>query len=195
MFVLKTFKQCCKLLSQIHMRNILRFEHMCTKHCKLCYKVRSIAFHSLIDVSGKYYCFYNAVQCLAEQSGFATSANLINRTRYPDNSVIRNNPVWYESYRMTPFWRLILTYSGVPIISSFSTLEVVLQPCTSYLPDLMTWSIEPCLSNDNEPLCKSESHPDGLNHNAAHKLALVSISKHFTYPIAPLELKADVLHC
>jgi predicted GH43/DUF377 family glycosyl hydrolase len=118
----------------------------------------------LIDVDGKYYCFYNAAHG-AEQSGFATSHNLINWTRYPGNPVIRNRPLWYDDHMASDpkvFWdgdHWSMFYfgggrGGASIMYAGST-------------DLEHWTA------DRDPLYKPGGNPHGLDRQFAHKVALV----------------------
>jgi hypothetical protein len=126
----------------------------------------------LVDVKGKYYCFYTAAHNSYEQSGFATSSNLINWSRYADNPVIHNRPLLYDSHIASDpkvFWdtdHWVMFYFGCD------------RGCSIMFAgsnDLEHWTA------DVEPLYKNGGHPKGLDKSAAHKIALVWNAKTETY--------------
>jgi predicted GH43/DUF377 family glycosyl hydrolase len=119
----------------------------------------------LVEHQGKWYDFYNAANGGIEQSGFATSTNLVNWTRYPDNPVIRNRPQWSDASMASDpkvFWdtdHWVMFYFGngkfgVCILVAFST-------------DLEHWTQE------RDPLYKPGGHPGGYDKNGALKISLV----------------------
>jgi hypothetical protein len=119
----------------------------------------------LVEHDGLWYDVYNAAQGGQEQSGIATSTNMINWTRYDKNPVIVNHPGKYDSrqasdpkvYWDTDHWVLFYFgggHGGVVIMVAFST-------------DLKTWTQDP------EPLYKKGGNPTGLDSSGAHKTALV----------------------
>jgi len=119
----------------------------------------------LVEHEGKYYDFYNAANGSVEQTGLATSTDLLNWQRYAGNPVVRNTPGGYdEQFCSDPkvFWdedHWVMIYFGVGhggahIMAAFSR-------------DLWHWTVHP------EPLYKAGGNPSGLDREHAHKISLV----------------------
>jgi predicted GH43/DUF377 family glycosyl hydrolase len=127
----------------------------------------------LVEHEGKFYDFYNAANGGQEQMGLATSADLLNWTRYSGNPVVRNRPGGYDAgfcsdgkvFRVGNHW--VMFYFGVGrggahIMVAFSR-------------DLLHWTSHP------EPLYKAGGNPSGLDKQFAHKTAIVYNPKNDTY--------------
>ncbi len=119
----------------------------------------------LVEYRGEFYDFYNAANGGTEQTGIATSNNLLGWRRYPSNPVLRVRPGGYDSqfcsdpkvFRDGDHW--VMFYFGVGrggahIMAAFSR-------------DLLHWTSHP------EPLYKAGGHPGGLDSQYAHKISLV----------------------
>ena len=119
----------------------------------------------LVEHEGKYHNFYNAANGGIEQMGVATSADLLNWTRYEGNPVLRNRAGGYDAqfcsdgkvFRDGAHW--LMFYFGVGrgaahIMVAFSR-------------DLLHWTAHP------EPLYKAGGNPSGLDKQYAHKVSLV----------------------
>ncbi|GMW03497.1 MAG: hypothetical protein AMXMBFR84_46310 [Candidatus Hydrogenedentota bacterium] len=119
----------------------------------------------LVEHEGVFYNFYNAANGSHEQTGLATSGDLVNWRRHDKNPVISNRPGGFDAlfasdpkvFRDGDHWTMI--YFGVGqgrahIMIAFSR-------------DLKTWAAHP------EPLYKAGGHPDGLDTQYAHKVSLV----------------------
>jgi len=120
----------------------------------------------LLEHGGEFWNFYNAANGGIEQTGFATSTDMLRWTRYPGNPVIRNGgPGSYDEqfcsdgkvFRDGDHW--VMFYFGVGrggahIMAAFSR-------------DLVHWTSHP------EPLYKAGGHPAGLDKQYAHKISLV----------------------
>jgi sucrose-6-phosphate hydrolase SacC (GH32 family) len=127
----------------------------------------------LVEHEGKFYNFYNAARGGAEQMGVATSANLLDWTRYEGNPIVRNRRGGYDEnfcsdgkvFRDGDHW--VMFYFGVGrgaahIMVAFSR-------------DLLHWTAH------SEPLYKAGGNPSGLDRQHAHKIALVYNPKNETY--------------
>lgn len=119
----------------------------------------------LVEHRGRFYNFYNAANGGVEQTGLATSTDLLTWTRHPENPVVRNRPGGYDEqfcsdpkvFRDGDHW--VMFYFGVGrggahIMAAFSR-------------DLVHWTAHP------EPLYKAGGHPGGLDQQYAHKISLV----------------------
>lgn len=127
----------------------------------------------LVEHEGRFYDFYNAANGGTEQMGGATSTNLLDWKRYPDNPIVRNRFGGYDSqfcsdgkvFRDHDHW--VMFYFGVGrggahIMVAFSR-------------DLQHWTSHP------EPLYKAGGHPSGLDLQYAHKISLVYNPANDTY--------------
>jgi predicted GH43/DUF377 family glycosyl hydrolase len=127
----------------------------------------------LVEHAGKFYDFYNAALGSREQTGLATSPDLLNWTRYPGNPLVRNRPGGYDEsfcsdprvFRDGDHW--VMLYFGVGrghahIMAAFSR-------------DLLHWTADP------EPLYKAGGNPSGLDKQFAHKISLVYNAKEDSY--------------
>lgn len=121
----------------------------------------------LVAHEGMYYNIYNAKKMpeWIEQTGCATSTDLLNWTRYPGNPIVPVRPHGYDEkfasdpkvFRDGDHWIMFyfgVGQGGVHIMIAFST-------------DLLHWTAHP------EPLYCSGGHPDGLDGQCAHKISLV----------------------
>ena len=121
----------------------------------------------LVEHDGTFFDFYNAKGKgrAVEQVGGATSADLLTWKRYPHNPVVAVSPGQYDEqlcadpkvFRDGDHW--VMFYFGVGkggahIMAAFSR-------------DLRHWTPHP------EPLYKAGGHPQGLDRQYAHKIALV----------------------
>jgi predicted GH43/DUF377 family glycosyl hydrolase len=121
----------------------------------------------LVEHEGRFYNFYNAKRMpeWIEQMGLATSDNLLDWQRHPDNPVIHVTPGGYDEkfvsdgkvFRDGDHW--VMFYFGVGqggahIMAAFSR-------------DLVNWTVDP------EPLYKAGGNPSGLDKQFAHKISLV----------------------
>ncbi len=129
----------------------------------------------LVEHDGKFYNFYNAKKMpeWIEQMGLATSDNLLDWTRHPDNPVIPVTAGGYDEKFVSDgkvFWdtdHWVMFYFGVGkggahIMVAFSH-------------DLLHWTVDP------EPLYKGGGHPSGLDKRYAHKISLVWRPANNTY--------------
>ncbi len=119
----------------------------------------------LVEHEGLYYNFYNAANGNIEQTGLATSADLLTWRRHSGNPVVRNTPGGYDEQFCSDgkvFWdedHWAMIYFGVGrggahIMAAFST-------------DLRHWTVHP------EPLYKSGGNPSGRDRQYAHKVSIV----------------------
>lgn len=127
----------------------------------------------LLEEGGKYFNFYNAANGEIEQTGVATSMDLMNWTRHPENPVLRTRAGGYDEsfcsdgkvFRDGDHWVMLyfgLGRGGAHIMAAFSY-------------DLLHWSAHP------EPLYKAGGNPSGLDRQHAHKISLVFNPKNDTY--------------
>lgn len=119
----------------------------------------------LVEHDGRFYDFYNAANGSIEQTGFATSRDLVHWERNPENPVVRNGgPGAYDEqfcsdpkvFRDGDHWTMIyfgVGKGGAHIMAAFSR-------------DLRHWTQHP------EPLYKAGGNPSGLDKTYAHKIAL-----------------------
>lgn len=118
----------------------------------------------LVEHGGRFWNFYNAANGSIEQTGAATSSDLLTWKRRPGNPALRVRPDGYDAefcsdpkvYRDGDHW--VMFYFGVGrggahIMAAFSR-------------DLRTWAQHP------EPLYRAGGHPDGLDSTYAHKTSL-----------------------
>lgn len=121
----------------------------------------------LVEHEGRFYNFYNAKQTVPirlEQTGLATSADLLNWRRHGANPVVRVRPGGFDDefcadpkvFRDGDHW--VMLYFGVGrggahIMAAFSR-------------DLLHWTADP------EPLYKAGGNPSGLDRKHAHKISL-----------------------
>jgi beta-xylosidase len=121
----------------------------------------------LLEYKRNYYNFYNAKHMpeWIEQTGLATSGDMLNWMRYEGNPILRVRPGGYDEkfcsdpkvFRDGDHW--VMFYFGVGrdgahIMAAFSR-------------DLKHWASHP------EPLYKAGGHPGGLDSQFAHKISLV----------------------
>jgi len=119
----------------------------------------------LLEHDGRFWNFYNAANGSIEQTGFATSIDMIHWTRYPGNPVIRNRTGGYDElfcsdgkvFRDGDYW--VIFYFGVGRGGAHIMI--------GFSPDLIHWTTHP------EPLYKAGGHPGGLDKTYAHKISLV----------------------
>ena len=128
----------------------------------------------LVQCNGTYYDFYNAANGSNEQIGIATSTDLLNWTRNPNNPVIKNGNSVYDTamaadpkvYRDGDHWTMFYfglgTNGHANIMAAFST-------------DLLNWTASP------EPLYLAGGNPSGLDSTHAHKISLVYNPQNDTY--------------
>ena len=119
-----------------------------------------------MENNGIYYDFYNAANGGREQSGLATSTDLLNWTRDPGNPVIKNGNSTFDTamasdpkvFRDGDHWTMFYFGLGdnghANIMAAFST-------------DLTHWTASP------EPLYLAGGNPSGLDRDHAHKISLV----------------------
>jgi dienelactone hydrolase len=118
----------------------------------------------LVAHEGTFYDFYNAANGGIEQTGLATSKDLLEWKRHAGNPVIRNRPGAYDEnfcsdpkvFRDGDHWTMFyfgVGRGGAHIMIAFSR-------------DLLTWTAHP------EPLYKAGGHPLGLDKTYAHKISL-----------------------
>lgn len=119
----------------------------------------------LVEHQGRFFNFYNAANGGIEQTGLATSTDLLHWTRHPGNPVVRNRIGGYDEqfasdpkvFRDGDHWTMLyfgVGRGGAHIMVAFSR-------------DLLHWTAHP------EPLYKAGGHPDGLDEQYAHKISLV----------------------
>ncbi len=122
----------------------------------------------LVEHEGRFYNFYNAKQMVPiylEQTGLATSSDLLNWRRHEANPVVRVRPGGYDEefcadpkvFRDGDHWVMLyfgVGHGGAHIMAAFSR-------------DLLHWTADP------EPLYKAGGHPSGLDKRYAHKISLV----------------------
>lgn len=129
----------------------------------------------LVEIGGTYYDFYNAGGTTGtEQSGVATSTNLLDWVRYAENPVIKNGNSAFDTtmasdpkvFRDGDHWTMIYfglgTNGHADIMAAFST-------------DLFHWTASP------EPLYAAGGNPSGLDSQYAHKISLVYNSENDTF--------------
>jgi beta-xylosidase len=118
----------------------------------------------LVEHERRFYDFYNAAGG-PEQTGVATSTDLLNWTRYAGNPILRNRPGGYDEsfcsdpkvFRDGDHWTMFyfgFGHGGAHIMVAFSR-------------DLLHWTAHP------EPLYKAGGNPSGLDKQYAHKVSLV----------------------
>lgn len=119
----------------------------------------------LVEHEGRFCDFYNAANGGIEQTGLATSTDMLTWKRHPGNPLIRNTRDGFNQsfssdpkvYRDGDHWTMFffgLNPGGACIMAAFSR-------------DLVHWTVDP------EPLYKPGGHPKGLDSTHAHKTALV----------------------
>lgn len=119
----------------------------------------------LVEHDGRYFDFYNAANGGREQTGMATSLDILSWTRHADNPIVRNRPKGYDEdfcsdpkvFRDGDHW--VMFYFGVRhgaahIMAAFSR-------------DLFHWTTDP------DPLYSAGGNPSGLDKQHAHKISLV----------------------
>ncbi len=126
----------------------------------------------LLEHGGKYYNFYNAAHG-HEQTGLATSDDLISWKRYAGSPIVRNRPGGFDAefcsdpkvYRDGDHWAMFyfgVGKGGAHIMVAFSQ-------------DLINWDALP------EPLYRAGGHPGGLDATYAHKTSLIFNPKNKTW--------------
>jgi hypothetical protein len=119
----------------------------------------------LVEHEGKFYDFYNAACGSMEQTGLATSSDLLQWARYAGNPVVTNRAGGYDSnfasdpkvFRDGDHWTMLyfgVGQGGAHVMAAFSR-------------DLLHWTAHP------EPLYKAGGNPSGLDMQYAHKISLV----------------------
>jgi len=120
----------------------------------------------LVEHEGVFYNFYNAADRWSRERMFgATSTDLLNWTRFPNNPIVNRNPGSYHDqltadgkvYRDGDHWVMFffgVGRGGAHILAAYSR-------------DLLHWTV------DEEPLYKAGGHPKGLDKQYAHKISLV----------------------
>jgi predicted GH43/DUF377 family glycosyl hydrolase len=127
----------------------------------------------LVEHENRFYDFYNAANGGIEQMGMAWSTNLLDWRRHDQNPVLRNRKGGYDEsfcsdgkvFRDGDHWTMFyfgVGRGGAHIMIAFSR-------------DLKEWVAHP------EPLYKAGGHPDGLDHQYAHKISLVHNPKNDTF--------------
>lgn len=121
----------------------------------------------LVEHEGRFYNFYNAKRMpeWIEQSGVATSKDLLTWKRYAVNPVLCIRPGAYDGnflgdgkvFRDGDHWAMF--YIGVGKGGAHIMI--------AFLQDLLHWTAHP------EPLYKAGGHPSGLDTKYAHKISLV----------------------
>jgi predicted GH43/DUF377 family glycosyl hydrolase len=119
----------------------------------------------LVEHDGRFYDFYNAANGGTEQTGLATSENLLDWTRWADNPIVRVRPGGFDAqfcsdpkvFRDGDHW--VMLYFGVGrggahIMAAFSR-------------DLTHWTAR------EEPLYRAGGHPLCLDEQYAHKVSIV----------------------
>ena len=111
----------------------------------------------LVEHEGQFYNFYNAKKMpeWIEQIGLATSTDLMDWKRYPDNPILRVRPGGYDEkfcadgkvFRDGDHW--VMFYFGV----AKGHAHIM----AAYSRDLIQWVADP------EPLYKAGGHPSGLD--------------------------------
>ncbi len=119
----------------------------------------------LVEHEGLFYDFYNAAQGGIEQSGLATSADLLNWKRHAANPILRCRHGGFDEkfcsdpkvFRDGDHWTMIyfgVGRGGAHVMAAFSH-------------DLLNWTSHP------EPLYAAGGNPSGLDKQYAHKISLV----------------------
>jgi len=127
----------------------------------------------LLEHEGKFWNFYNSANGSIEQTGIATSTDMLTWFRYPGNPVVRNRPGGYDEqfcsdpkvFRDGDHWVTFYVgvgHGGAHIMIAFSQ-------------DLLKWEAHP------EPLYKSGGNPSGLDKTYAHKISLVYNEQNETF--------------
>ncbi len=127
----------------------------------------------LVEHHGQYYDFYNAASGGVEQIGLATSTDLLNWTRHPDNPVLRNRPGGYDErmcsdgkvFRDGDHW--VMFYFGVGRAGAAHIMA-------AFSRDLIHWTARA------DPLYKAGGNPSGLDKQHAHKVSIVYNPKNDT---------------
>jgi predicted GH43/DUF377 family glycosyl hydrolase len=127
----------------------------------------------LLEHEGKFWDFYNAANGSIEQTGVATSTDMLTWFRYPGNPIVRNRAGGYDEsfcsdpkiFRDGDHWVMIyfgVGSGGAHIMIAFSQ-------------DLLNWESHP------EPLYKAGGNPSGLDKTYAHKVSLVYNEQNDTF--------------
>ena len=127
----------------------------------------------LLEHEGKFWNFYNAANGSIEQTGIATSTDMLTWFRYPGNPVLRNRTGGYDEqfcsdpkvFRVGDYWVMFYVgvgHGGAHIMIAFSQ-------------DLLKWEAHP------EPLYKSGGNPSGLDKTYAHKVSVVYNEQNDTF--------------
>jgi len=127
----------------------------------------------LVQHEGRFYDFYNAAHGGIEQTGLATSSDLLNWQRYAGNPVVRNRKGGYDEnfcsdpkvFRHGDHWTMFyfgVGRGGAHVMVAFSR-------------DLVHWTSHP------QPLYKAGGNPSGLDKQYAHKISLVYNPKNQTF--------------
>ena len=119
----------------------------------------------LLEHEGRFHDFYNAANGSIEQTGLATSADLLTWKRHAGDPIVRNRKGGYDEkfcsdpkvFRDGDHWTMFyfgVGRGGAHVMIAFSR-------------DLVHWTAHP------EPLYKAGGNPSGLDRQYAHKISLV----------------------
>ncbi|HEX2947999.1 MAG TPA: hypothetical protein VHV83_00255 [Armatimonadota bacterium] len=130
----------------------------------------------LVEHEGKFYNFYNAANGRVEQTGMATSSDLLHWSRSCKNPVIRNHPGGYDElfcsdakvFRDGDHW--VMFYFGVGKDARKGAHIMI-----AFSRDLFHWTTHP------EPLYIAGGNPSGIDARYAHKISLVYQPESETY--------------
>jgi len=127
----------------------------------------------LLEHEGKFWNFYNAANGVIEQTGVATSTDMLTWYRYPGNPIVRNRPGGYDEkfcsdpkvFQDGDHW--VMFYFGVGRGGAHIMI--------AFSQDLLNWESHP------EPLYKAGGNPSGLDKTYAHKVSLVYNDQNDTF--------------
>lgn len=125
----------------------------------------------LLEHDGKFWNFYNAAEGHTEQIGIATSPNLLDWSRYPDNPVLEvgerasKRCADPKVFRDGDHW--VMFYYGLE--DGHADIRV------AFSRDLRHWKAYP------EPLYDEGGHPKGLDSTHAHKVSIVYNDENDTF--------------
>jgi predicted GH43/DUF377 family glycosyl hydrolase len=128
----------------------------------------------LVEHEGKFFNFYNAAIGGLEQTGGASSDNLLDWKRFKNNPIVKVRPDHYDNqfaadpkvFRDGDHW--VMFYFGL-------CKEKRAHIMVAFSRDLENWTSHP------EPLYKAGGHPGGLDGQYAHKISLVHNPKNDTF--------------
>jgi len=127
----------------------------------------------LLEHDGRFWNFYNAANGSIEQTGLATSTDMITWYRYPGNPIIRNRQGGYdESFCSDP---KVFYDNGIWVMFYFGVGRGGAHIMAAFSDDLLNWKSHP------DPLYKAGGHPGGLDKTYAHKVSLVYNEQNDTF--------------